>query len=307
MSRDSSTDFVYDVKRFVGLRRIVHDLARDDGGRLYVLTSEPAQPCQIAVLAGSYNPLTRAHATLADAALREGASAVLLLMPLQAVDKERVTRADTVDRALVLLEWASHRQGIEVGLVNRGLYVEMAALVSARYPGADIAFVVGYDKIVQIFDSRYYADRDAALGRLFDLARFQVAPRQGEGDQALRALLGKPENAPFAHGVTPLPLPPDVSALSSTQVRDAARAGQPWVSLVPREAATFIEEALPYATPILLSNGESIDPYELRQALFRDAASGRLTPNADLAALARQSRADSVLGRQLRARLGFGS
>ena len=37
--------------------------------------------------------------------------------------------------------------------------------------------IYGYDKVVQIFDPRYYDDRDAALDRLFALSSLLVAPR----------------------------------------------------------------------------------------------------------------------------------
>ncbi|HKC73152.1 MAG TPA: hypothetical protein VKF37_02995, partial [Chloroflexota bacterium] len=157
----------------------------------------------IAVLPGSFNPFTGGHEALVAAAWREGVGAVLLVLPVRAIDKEDVARAALVDRALVLLQWAARHGGAGVALVNRGLYLEQAALLAAQYPSSAITFLVGYDKVEQIFDPRYYTDRDAALEALFGLATLRVAPRQGRGHDALDTLLQREENRRFAAHVTP--------------------------------------------------------------------------------------------------------
>ena len=41
-------------------------------------------------------------------------------------------------------------------------------------PTAELTLLVGYDKVVQILDPKYYDDRDAALHELFALARLLV-------------------------------------------------------------------------------------------------------------------------------------
>jgi len=272
-------DFVYDLPRLLALYRAEQALARQDEPALRYLMPAPitSPPRTLGVLAGSFNPPTRGHVALVEAARRAGVDAILLLLPLRAVDKEAVTRASAVDRALMLTEWAAHHPGTGVALVNRGLYVEQAVLLTAAFPDSRIVFIVGHDKITQIFDPRYYEERDAALRALFARASFRVAPRAGQGDAALRALLVQAENALFAASVAPLAVDADVDALSSTAVRERARAGEPWEALVPDEAARFIREAQPYAPPTRLSDGEELDPYGLRQAILHGAATGRLT------------------------------
>jgi nicotinamide-nucleotide adenylyltransferase len=255
----------------------------------------------IAVLSGSFNPLTRGHEALITTARREGTDAVLIVQPVRAIDKEGVARAALVDRALVLLQWAARHEGVGLALVNRGLYLEQAALLAAPYPSSALTFLVGYDKVEQIFDARYYADRDAALEALFRLATLRVAPRQGRGHDALDALLQRQENRRFAAHVTPLLLEADVDALSSTSVREAARAGDPWETLVPVETAVFLRETLPYSAPVHLPDGEEIDAYGLRLALIEAAATGRLSTGADFAALCRDARAATPEGQRLRA------
>jgi nicotinamide-nucleotide adenylyltransferase len=298
--------FLYDLPRLLWLRAVEQHLQRQSEPALHVLRPLTQAPATIAVLPGSFNPLTRGHEALLAAAWREGVDAVLLLLPVRAVDKEDVTRAALVDRALVLLQWAARHERVGVALVNRGLYREQAALLAERYPTSALTFLVGYDKVEQIFDPRYYVDRNAALEALFALATLRVAPRQGRGTDALDALLRREENRRFAARVRPLALEADVDALSSTVVREAARAGDPWEALVPVETAQLVREALPYSAPIRLPAGEEIDAYGLRLAVVDAAAAGRLEPGADFAALCQQARAATPEGKRLRAWLAQG-
>lgn len=303
-----SSDFVYDLPRLLWLREEEQRLSSAEGPRLRLLAPPPHAPRAIAVLAGSFNPLTRGHTALVEAARRAGSDAVVLLLPLRAVDKEGVTRAAAMDRALVLLEWAWRRSGVGVALVNRGLYVEQAALLRAHLPASEIVFVVGHDKIVQVFDPRYYDEREQALEALFQLAAFRVAPRLGQSAAELRALLSAPENAPYAGGVAPLALDADVDALSSTLARDAIRRGEPWEDHVPAEMAHFVRAAQPYSAPARLADGSEIDAYGLRLALIEAIATGRLAPStapsaAEFATLCQTACAGTDEGARLRRRL----
>ena len=291
----------YDLPRLLWLRAVAQQLQHQSEPALHVLRPLTQTPATIAVLSGSFNPFTCGHEALVTTAQREGVGAVLLVLPVRAIDKEGVARAALVDRALVLLQWAARYEGAAVALVNRGLYLEQAALLAAQYPSSAITFLVGYDKVEQIFDPRYYTDRDAALEALFGLATLRVAPRQGRGKDALDALLQREENRRFAAHVTPLMLEADVDALSSTTVREAARAGQPWQALVPVETAVFLREALPYSAPVHLPDGEEIDAYGLRLALIDAAAAGRLGPGADVPALCQEACAATPEGKRLRA------
>lgn len=294
--------FIYDLPRLLDLARTEQRLGATEAPSLELLAAPEGNPRSIGVLSGSFNPPTRGHAALVEGALREDIEAVLLLLPLRAVDKESVTRASAIDRALVLLEWARGYRSVGVGLVNRGLLVEQAALVAARYPECRLAFLVGHDKIVQVFDPRYYQDRDSALRALFERAAFHVAPRQGQSEAALRALLAREENRPFAAQVAALAVAADVDLLSSTAVRQAIARGASWEHLVPPEAAHFIRETRPYAPPSRLSDGDEIDAYSIRQALIAAAADGRLVAcRDDFRGCYRVACADNEEGRRLRA------
>jgi nicotinic acid mononucleotide adenylyltransferase len=178
---------------------------------------------RIGLFPGSYNPLTYAHVAVADAA-REQAQLddVVWALARVTVDKERVTRASVPDRLAQLVAFA-HPRRETVALMNRGLYVnQVQALGSVTTSGARVYVIVGYDKVVQIFDPRYYADREAALTTLFAQADLLVAPRDLYGASDLAALLSRPENQRYAAHVTALRLASEHRRDSSTEVRALA-------------------------------------------------------------------------------------
>lgn len=235
-------------------------------------------PC-VGVLPGSFDPLTAAHVALARAALRHGGlSSLLFLLSVYVVDKADTAQAALADRALVLLRHVARRPRCGVAVCNRGLYVEEAEALAPLVPaGAELWFVVGHDKVEQIFDPRYYADRDAALDRLFALAGLLVAPRgragraaggilqpagpppnAGEarhggrgsaGRAALEALLARPENARYRARVRPLPLPRAYREESATALRAALAAGADVRRRLAPAAAAFVAATGCYVDP----------------------------------------------------------
>jgi len=134
---------------------------------------------RVGVLAGSFNPPTLAHVQLAaNACALAHLDVVLWSISRVTVDKEAVTHASLPQRLALLTALSESLPQMAVGFVNRGLYAEQAAALRLALPATDtISFIVGFDKIVQIVDRRYYADRDAALHDLFAAADLLVAPR----------------------------------------------------------------------------------------------------------------------------------
>jgi hypothetical protein len=152
---------------------------------------------------GSFNPPTRAHLALAEAALRScGLARVDLVVSRVALAKEAVDRPRFSDRVDVLEAVVAARSSW-LGLVvsERQLLVELAE-------GYDV-LVLGADKWAQVLDPAFYggsvAARDAAVAAL---PRLAVAERDG---------------LPIPDGAVRLPLPEDVAEVSSTGVRDAGR------------------------------------------------------------------------------------
>lgn len=210
----------------------------------------PAGLPTIGILPGSFNPLTNAHTALAQAALDHGIDTLYLALSRRTVNKEGVTRPSQADRALVLCRYAVRQPRHGVLAFNRGLYTEQAVAARQLFPhAATITFVTGFDKAAQIFDSRYYDDRDAALVQLFAQATLLVAPRGGNGATELTALLDRPENQRFRPFVRALPLDSRYAAASATAVRAAIADGQAVADLVPPETTAFLAAMHPYTPP----------------------------------------------------------
>ena len=207
---------------------------------------------RLVALPGSFNPVHRAHLALLDAAVVAWrADAGSYVLSALTVDKERVSGMLLEDRLWLLcrqIEADPARDARAVVVTNRGLYVDQAAALFGLFPtlGA-LAFVTGYDKIVQIFDPRYYTDRDAALDLLFSRASFLVAPRAGATRDDLHTLLARPENARYAARVTVLPLPLELAGVSSSRVRTGVDGRY---ANVPKRVVRFIRETGCYEDPV---------------------------------------------------------
>ena len=215
---------------------------------------------RLVALPGSFNPPHRAHEALLRAARNtwraDGSACVL---SARTVDKEQVSGLLLEDRLWLLC--ALHGADTAVVATNRGLYVEQAVALRALIaPNASLALVTGYDKIVQIFDPRYYVDRDDALEQLFALASFLVAPRGAATSDDLAARLERPGNARYADRVSLLPLAPDLALVSSTRTRERGDLGD-----VPDLAAALIRETGCYVDPVPAA-------YAARGAAIRAAA-----------------------------------
>lgn len=266
-----------DVERLVQHGRTLREIgAQPDPAARQVAGAQVAIGSRLGLLAGSFNPPTVAHRTLALAGLEaDQLDAVWFALSIRTVDKEVVTGAELDDRLLMLDALAEDDARLGTLVLNRGLYVDQARIVRRMLPDLDeLVFLVGHDKIVQIFDPRYYDDRDAALEMLFGLASFLVAPRGEDEDDALAALLLRPENQRFADAVRPLALPTELRAVASSVVRHGlAGGGQPDLT-VPEVVAQFVA-----ATGAYLDE----ERYARRRSVIDEGMSAAsLDPSADL-------------------------
>ena len=223
---------------------------------------------RVGAFAGSFNPLTRAHLGLVNAALRLASlDVVIWTCAAVSVDKERVERAALVDRLAQMRAFVAGRRRDALALLNRGLYVDEARTLRALLaPTVELTLLVGYDKIAQIFDPKYYDDRDTALRELFALARLLVAPRGDDGADALAALLARPENRPFAAHVSYLDVPSAWLRDSSTEARALAAESPPderaLARLLPPAGLALSLSAGAYRS----ATDSATDGYEMRAA-----------------------------------------
>lgn len=200
---------------------------------------------RLALMSGSFNPPTRAHLGLAEAALSAGEfDRLLFALAVRTINKERIVGALLEERCVMLAALVAAEPRFALVGANRGLYLDQARAAHAAFAPHDLAFIVGFDKIVQIVDPQYYDDRDAALDELFRLARFLVAPRDGATSDELDALFARPENRPYAGRARFLPLSrldADAQQLSSTRVRELLARGEDVSWAIPKAVWSLLK------------------------------------------------------------------
>jgi nicotinic acid mononucleotide adenylyltransferase len=293
----------YDLASLFGHRDALERL--DPNGVPQILPFQRATGWRsVALLAGSFNPPTAAHQLLAERALLEGFDGVLFVLAKETLGKAR-TGLMAEDR-LLALRLLSVRGQIGASAGSHGLYERQAHAATRLYPEADIAFLIGSDKVPQIFDDGWYEDRDAALECFFERARLIVAPRASNGE-TVREILEQPRNRRFADRVAVLPLHPAVSDLSSTRVRGLLQSGAELWGLVPPRVAEFLSEVEAFSPPRLVGD-EEINAYELRARLFEAlwAARDWAQRAADFRALFALVISATEDGRRMRAALRHG-
>jgi nicotinic acid mononucleotide adenylyltransferase len=203
------------------------------------------------LLAGTFNPFTRAHAALAVAGHRAGCEVVVLAMAPVSLAKEGLERAHPVDRLDWVAAWARRHPWAVVAAASHPLLVDMAEALGEA-TGGEVALLVGADKAAQLAEPRWYDDPAAALGRLDRAASLLVAERAGHPvpDVPLRA--------------APLPTPAWAPERSATQARAAAANGEPLGDLLPAVVARRVERTGAYAPssdyPVRIRTLEALTP-----------------------------------------------
>jgi len=119
--------------------------------------------------------------------------------------------------------------------------VDKARAIRPAYPpGTRLAFILGFDTLVRLFEPRYYADMSGELQELFAAAEVVAANRAPEPPEAVTAFLDRPEVRPFHNRIHPLHLPRDIAAVSATAVRQRLARGESAAGLVPPEILPFL-------------------------------------------------------------------
>ncbi|MCS6926512.1 MAG: hypothetical protein NZ578_11495 [Candidatus Binatia bacterium] len=295
---------IYDLTRLFALRDALTALDPSAPPRARVLLPcRMPTPRRVGILCGSFNPLTRAHTELAARARQVfQLECVLFTLARVTIEKEQVTGMGLEDRLLVLSLYAERHDDLGVAVVNRGLYFEQAqAFRTLLGPHSELFFIIGMDKLLQIFDPRYYDDREAALRHLFSIASLLIANRGAMDQQAFLRLVEQPQNRPYRPLLHFFSLPDTVTELSATAIRQAVAAGQAIGDRVPPETATFIDETRVYHPPIRCGE-ELIDAYALRLHLLELLLTVRswAIQEADFRRLMQVALSTDDTGRQLR-------
>ncbi|MFP5224380.1 MAG: nicotinate-nicotinamide nucleotide adenylyltransferase [Actinomycetota bacterium] len=260
----------------------------------------PLQPARkngaVALIPGSFNPPTSAHSALAELARSEGYRSSWFVYARRTLAKAP-SGLIPEDRLLAMRLACS--DGVGTAVSSHGLLVDQAEAAWRAFDAGEIGFVIGSDKFEQLFEDRWYPDRDEALERLFARAVVIVAPRHGHGEK-VRYLLQRPDVRRFSSRIEVRHLHPSVSEISSTRVRQILRAGGPPTGLVPTGVEALLRDTGAFGPPTKIGR-EDVDRYQLRQRLLGLVLDGRCTRDApDLHSLWRLALDPGEAGRSLR-------
>ena len=225
------------------LQRALDSVSIGEPPRIELTLGEATMPSNgLAVLDSSFNPPTRAHLHMLDAATKTfGMGRSLLLLAKQNADKP-VVGASLVQRLEMMEAIAATAEppgSMLCGVTAHPLFVDKATalqqLFGDREGGVRIVVLVGFDTWVRIVDPKYYAPGglDAALRDIFRAVEVLVAsrdpasvsnlePLRTEEQEALVLSLSDQVTGGRLHFLRNDPL---VADLSSSAVRKAVAAG----------------------------------------------------------------------------------
>jgi len=182
----------------------------------------------VALLAGAWNPPTRAHLELARAALGWARRAVFVLP--RAFPHKPLEGASFEQRLHWIRTLASLHPLFAAAVSDGGLFLEMAR--EARALGVQRVFLVcGSDAAARIVG--------------WDYGELEPIERQLEEYELLAAPRPLPYTPPphLRARVHTLIVPAILDGISSTEVRRRIREGEPWRHLVPDAIADSVEAA----------------------------------------------------------------
>ena len=225
---------------------MLEDLRARRPPRLEVFPEPGVQPASIGLLAGSFDPITVAHAAMANAAA-EQVELVVLVYSVRTLPKEPGALPPLLpeeDRVAALERFCQGRRGLAVGVCSHGLLADQADAAADRFPGSRIFLVIGSDKLLQLLDPSWYEDPQTTLDRLFVRAEVLFAMRAGD-EEAVAETLRRPENLARRERIARLDVPSAVTAISSRRVRDLLRRGEDVEGLVPEEVRPLLGQFRP--------------------------------------------------------------
>lgn len=185
------------------------------------------EPRTLGVLPAGFNPPTRAHLALADAALGI-VDEVLFVLPREFPHKSYES-ASFAQRMDMLLAATGGEPRYSVASSEGGLFIEIAGECREAYgEEAALIFICGRDAAERIL-SWDYGQPDAFQRMLQDFEML-VAARSGDF-QPPDEMQGR---------IRSLPVDGALSAISATEVRERVRRGQPWQHMVPADIVPMV-------------------------------------------------------------------
>ena len=186
------------------------------------------KPAKLAVLAGSFNPLTVAHADLVKTACIH-VDEVLCVVPQAFPHKEYF--GATLEQRLEMLGSAGLGEAFSIASTEQGLFIDIARECREHYgPETHLYFVCGRDAAERILTWDY--GRAGVVEEMLREFELLVAARRGEFEPP----------AAFRQRVHRLRLQEGHDQVSSTEVRERIRQGKHWEHLVPAAIVERVRE-----------------------------------------------------------------
>ncbi|HEY1493396.1 MAG TPA: nicotinate-nicotinamide nucleotide adenylyltransferase [Candidatus Solibacter sp.] len=193
------------------------------------------RPTRLAVFPGSFNPVTVAHISLAEAALNI-ADEVVFVLPR--IFPHKIYAGASFEERIELLCLASgDRAGFSIAASEGGLFVEIAEECRRAYGDIQLSFLCGRDAAERIANWDYgEPGAFEAMLRQFD---FLVAERSGRylPEETLRA------------SFTALDVPTGLDHVSASEIRARLARGEQWEHLVPPAVQQRVREIYRQANP----------------------------------------------------------
>jgi nicotinic acid mononucleotide adenylyltransferase len=208
--------------------------------RLEVVGDVPERIRRVGLVSGSFDPMTRAHAALAEALRDRGSDLVLMVYSPRTMPKAPGGEPPLMTperRMAAVAAWCSSEPGMAAAVCSHGLLTDQVEAAATAFPRAELVLGVGSDKVLQLFDQAWYEDRTAALDSLFRRARVAYALRLDHGQEVERTLGTHPR---WARRIDRIALVEPVTTLSSSDVRRRVRRGENVAELVPAEVLPFL-------------------------------------------------------------------
>jgi nicotinate-nucleotide adenylyltransferase len=176
----------------------------------------------IGIIAGAFNPLTRAHVALADAA-QAHVHEIVFALP-RAFPHKPYHGASLEHRLEMIQRACPHRVEVTEG----GLFIDIAREIRRADPESEIYIVCGRDAAERIVNWNYADPR--TLDQMFEEVQLLVADRQGSY---------QPPGA-LRDRIHPLTVSRDFDDVSSSEVRRRMEAREPWEHLVPESIVELV-------------------------------------------------------------------
>jgi nicotinate-nucleotide adenylyltransferase len=196
----------------------------------------PANNGRLGVLGGVYNPITRAHLILTQAAVEQFNIDEVIFVLSKISPHKPLFGASIAQRLEMMRISIADIPFISIGLCTHGLFLDICEALQPHYPqNPELFFITGRDVAERII-SWPYPDPGQAIVQMFETFQLLVFPRRGK--------LKLPENdliRTHSHRIHNLQLPENLDHVSSTEVRQRVEAGLDIDNLVPVEVAAYIE------------------------------------------------------------------